>query len=816
LTGIDPSLQRTADQTIGRYRIVRKLGSGEMGDVYEAAGEDGARVALKVLRFSGYDKTEVHRRFVREAKLSASVRHPNVVRVIDHGFEGNVPFLVMPLLTGATLQSKLDETGPLSPAVAVSLVLEAAHGLAAAHAKGIIHRDFKPANVILQEVEDAVVPIVGDFGIAKVYDDDGSLTASGSVLGTPLYMAPEQFIDCKRVDARCDVWALGMVLYHALAGRAALADVTGIGELLVALREVRVPPVQSFAPWVDPSLARVVHAALLPVDRRFASVNELIAALERCGTPRVPLTRASVVGISAEEKAVKAALAQSVRSAADLAMPHDPTVPDRPSKTSGSYDDLVGTMLGDRYLLGAKLGAGGMGVVYDAVDLTIPQGNAGRSVAVKVMLLDVGARSSDASKRFLREARSAQKVKGPHAVAVLDVGVDASIGAHYLVMERLHGRDLGAVIQETSALAPEVAVGLVVQACEGLAAAHAMGIVHRDVKPSNLFVHEDDGKLVVKVCDFGIAKQLATELQGVDSADMTQTGGILGSPLYMSPEQARSAKTVDARTDVFSLALTLHEALSGLRPWAERSNMAEIIVAVVTEDVPSLADVAPWVDPRLAAVVKKALAREVALRTPSIAAFAEALRPFALDRPLVPSDLAPVPAERRGKAPAPPAVERSPASSTTDGAELSARARTADPVAISQSPSRPARRGVLLGIGGVAIAAALGVVLWAKRTPPASEVASTPAPTSSVVPEDDAAAPSAAPAPVASASAAVDTPAPSAAAATSAPKVTRPTRPVAPPVGPSARAAAAKPSATEPPAPPAASPAPVDIFGRRR
>jgi serine/threonine protein kinase len=692
---------------LAAYRVARTLGAGQMGIVYEAEAQDGRRVAVKVLRFAGHDRFEIQQRFAREARLSQSLQHPNIVPVIDHGLDRGKPFLVMPLLVGRDLETWLGQTGPLPPAVAVSIVLEAARGLAAAHAKNVVHRDFKPANVMLYEdAGDVLIPIVCDFGVAKTYDDDGTLTASGAILGTPLYMAPEQFVDCKRVDARCDVWALGMTLYHALAGRSAFADVKGIGDLLVAMKEERVPALQAFAPWVPPALARVVHAALLPMDRRFSSVADFVAALERWGPRPVPLVRSAMRSMTPEERRTTATPCVLVRAAHELGSPDDATLMDEGPSGAPEEDRLVGTTLGGRYQVGAKLGAGGMGAVYEAVDLAAPPDSPAKSVAIKVMLLDPGSRSGEASRRFVREARAAQKVRSPHAAAVLDVGVDAS-GAHYLVMERLRGKDLSEILKHASALAPEVAVTLVLQACEGLAAAHAMGIVHRDIKPSNLFVHEvEAGTLIVKVCDFGIAKQLPTEGGGVEtSAELTQTGGLLGSPLYMSPEQAKSAKNVDARSDVFSLTLSLHEALSGQRPWEGRTSMGEIIVAVVTEDVPSLLTVAPWIDPRLASVVDQGLARDVTKRTPSIADLANALRPFGSNRPLWWSDLTTISNERRSVA----------QSTLRDGRASRSGASTGDAVSTTRPGARQSR-GVLVGaVAAVAVAATVGVVGWTQR-----------------------------------------------------------------------------------------------------
>ncbi|HEY8077555.1 MAG TPA: serine/threonine-protein kinase, partial [Labilithrix sp.] len=292
-----------------------------MGDVYAADAPDGQRVALKVLRLDAGNRDELHRRFRREAELCKSINHPNVVTVTDYGVHDGAPYMTMRLLEGRDLESWLEELGALSPEVAVAIALEACAGLAAAHARGIVHRDFKPANVFLDEREGFIRAVVCDFGIAKVYDEDGALTASGAVLGTPLYMAPEQLLDSKHVDARCDVWAVGMVLYHALAGRAAFADVRGIGDLVVLFRDCNVPPLQTFAPWIPASLARVVHAALLPLDRRFATVDEFARALRLWGPEPVTLQRTALVRLADDRRSRVATHAVLPKSAAELGTP---------------------------------------------------------------------------------------------------------------------------------------------------------------------------------------------------------------------------------------------------------------------------------------------------------------------------------------------------------------------------------------------------------------------------------------------------------------------------------------------------------------
>ncbi len=283
---------------------------------------------------------------------------------------------------------------------------------------------------------------------------------------------------------------------------------------------------------------------------------------------------------------------------------------------------LVGDTLGG-YRLVRLLGRGGMGAVYEGV------AEDGARVAVKV-ILEADRRKPELLRRFIREAKTTIAIDSKHVVRVLDVTSDSALGVPYIVMELLRGTDLHRVLRDGGALRPAVVARLFVDLCAGLAAAHARGIIHRDVKPANVFLHCAEGDVVVaKVCDFGIAKDLLGESDlEAASTELTRTGGFLGSPPYMSPEQAKNSKGVDARSDVWSLGVALYEALSGRRPF-ECDSVVELMVAIITQPISPLSEVAPWIDPTLAAVVHRALERDPTRRHASMDDFAEALRPFA-------------------------------------------------------------------------------------------------------------------------------------------------------------------------------------------
>ncbi|MEO7592691.1 MAG: serine/threonine-protein kinase, partial [Byssovorax sp.] len=223
---------------------------------------------------------------------------------------------------------------------------------------------------------------------------------------------------------------------------------------------------------------------------------------------------------------------------------------------------MIGTLLASRYRLQALLGQGGMGVVHQAIDETT-----GARVAVKLvhaeMIRDASTKD-DVSKltRFLREAKAAAAIQGEHVARTLDWGTDESTGQPFIVMELLEGEDLSVALKRVHVLPPDVALRIAAQACEGLLQAHLARVTHRDIKPANLFLaRTPTGEIVVKILDFGIAKIRPENDTDGETTALTRTGSMLGSPKYMSPEQARGSRTLDARTDLWSLGVVMHRAL---------------------------------------------------------------------------------------------------------------------------------------------------------------------------------------------------------------------------------------------------------------
>ncbi|MBK8257788.1 MAG: serine/threonine protein kinase [Polyangiaceae bacterium] len=290
------------DLIAGRYRVERKLGAGGMGVVVAARDEQlGTRVAVKLVlpegvspAFASQDDSgiiarsnrhiEMSTRLIREASAASRLSSEHATKVLDVGrLEHGDPFVVMEMLEGVDLGRHVKERGPLPIFDTVNFVLQACEAIAEAHALGIIHRDLKPANLFLTRRADgsAFVKVL-DFGISKVLGgDDNQLTATSDMLGSPLYMAPEQIRNARDVDARADVWSLGTILYRLLAGRAAFES-DGAAATLAAI--IGDPPesLRAIRPDVPADLEAIIFSCLeKDRNRRLQSVRDLVAALQR-------------------------------------------------------------------------------------------------------------------------------------------------------------------------------------------------------------------------------------------------------------------------------------------------------------------------------------------------------------------------------------------------------------------------------------------------------------------------------------------------------------------------------------------------------
>ncbi|HEX9798701.1 MAG TPA: protein kinase [Thermoanaerobaculia bacterium] len=369
---------RPGDQIAGRYRVLRWLGRGAMGEVLAVRDEElGSEVALKLLKLEAHADAGARERFKREILLARRVSHPNVCRIYDFGTHvvaglagvasGPLHFLTMELLAGETLVERLEREGPMSVAAALAIARQLAAALDAAHAAGVVHRDFKSSNVML--VGGAVSrAVVTDFGLARdavSRADGGSLTATGGVLGTPAYMSPEQ-VEGAAADARSDLYALGVVLFEMLTGR---FPFEGDSPLSVAVKRLREPPAppELFRPDLSPAVRATLKRALARrPEARYASAGALVRDLAGEAPPAAPRRRgalaAALAGIALvgaagwwalRERAVEPAPAAA--RAARLARPALAVLPLKNS-TGHAESAWLGTALAE--MLTSELAAG--------------------------------------------------------------------------------------------------------------------------------------------------------------------------------------------------------------------------------------------------------------------------------------------------------------------------------------------------------------------------------------------------------------------------------------------------------------------------
>lgn len=290
--------------------------------------------------------------------------------------------------------------------------------------------------------------------------------------------------------------------------------------------------------------------------------------------------------------------------------------------------DWLGEVLSGKYRIRRAIGTGAMGTIYEAENTSV-----GRRVAIKVLAPQY-ARHREALARFHQEARSAAGIQHPNIVDVFDMGETAE-GTPYIVMEYLEGEDLLAYVTRASPVSPDRAVSIVLQILAALEAAHGAGVVHRDVKPENVFlVNRGHGAEIVKVLDFGVSQFRDALEHGTNR--LTRHGSLVGTPSYMAPELARGSRLVDVRTDVYATGVVLYEMLSGRLPHPGDS-YSEVLVSIVSSDPPSLATIAPSLSAGLVEVVERAMAREPSARFASAAELRTALEPYSTPESVGPS-----------------------------------------------------------------------------------------------------------------------------------------------------------------------------------
>lgn len=286
---------RGALRTVGRYDLLEKIADGGMGSVYKARHRDtGDIVAIKIVPNSMLTNEILLQRFEREFHSASKIDHPNVVRALEYGHEGKTPYLVMEYVDGESLGQLLDREERLEEKKAIHIIVQAAQGLAKAHKENLVHRDVKPDNILI--TKDGMVKIA-DLGLVKQKDIDNelNLTRTGRGLGTPHFMAPEQFRDAKKADARCDVYSLGATLYMAVTGELPFRSCTPLDAWMKKCHNEFTPPreiVPTLSERIDWAIRRAMSA---DPDARPESCREFVEDLTGRSTRRMSVANASAV-----------------------------------------------------------------------------------------------------------------------------------------------------------------------------------------------------------------------------------------------------------------------------------------------------------------------------------------------------------------------------------------------------------------------------------------------------------------------------------------------------------------------------------------
>ena len=499
------------------YTIVRPIGEGGMAVVYLAWQESlGRHVALKELSRFDAKSPDLVERFLRESRVAGSLQHRHIVTVYEFFEDGGLPYIAMEYLPRGSLRPYVAR---LSPAHFIGVMKGVLAGLDHAEEQGIVHRDIKPDNVLVTSDGDVKI---ADFGIAKARHTLGpKLTLPGAAVGTPDYMAPEQ-VRGGRLGAWTDLYSVGIMAWELLIGR---TPFEGLDEPEILRRQVQepVPAAVSLNPRISPEVSDWIDGLLRkdPAERSQSPATAW-SELEEIAVDRL--------GAFWEH---------------DARLPSESQLIDGPDERATPTPHVVtGTIIDRRYRIDGVLGSGGMAVVYRATHLRL-----GKKVALKVISPGFAA-DPEFRQRFEREARAAADLDHDHVVPVHDYGEDKH--GPYIVMRYIEGPNLRDFLRARGPIKPERAVQMLESIAAALDAAHARGLLHRDVKPANILIEDSTGR--VFLTDFGLARPA--------SSDDATKSRVMGTEGYMAPERRRGEDTVAG--DVYSLACVLWDMLAGL------------------------------------------------------------------------------------------------------------------------------------------------------------------------------------------------------------------------------------------------------------
>jgi serine/threonine protein kinase len=645
--------QEGLPRRFGRYHLLKLLARGGMGQVFLASttGVEGAErpVVVKVIRREHAKDPNFLARFLDEARVQSQLQHSGVAQVLEADTHEPTadPFVVIEYVEGRSLGNLRQRAAEVGMRLrwedAVAIGTQIMDALAHIHERrdpsgsplGIVHRDLSPHNVMLGYSGE--IKII-DFGTARG-QNRRCRTVAGVVFAKPGYVAPE-VANGDSGDARVDLYAAGVMIWELCAGRRFLQGDPADHLAAVARNERNLPPIAALVG--APSELDLVIAKLTVFDRaeRYPSSRAAAAQLAALlsASPALPNgergVRARVAQLMygfypmepGKSRRRFAKLVAAARECQQAWEPGGSLEPVRASEAPPTEHDPLGFLVGTRYGVRHELGRGASSVVYEAEHLEL-----GRRVAIKVLDAE-HTHSRDFAARFRKEARALSRLAHPGLVRVHDFGQSAD-GKLFCVMELLEGQSLRMRLDRGEVVGWKEALRIARRCCLALQAAHDMGVVHRDIKPGNIFLTADDR---VKLIDFSLAKtaEEVGELAADDAAELgTATAGsdragamtLFGTPDYMAPEQIAGGQ-VDARADIYALGSVLYEMVTGRLPFVAEGMMGGLDAKLrgnpedPRERVPSLEL------PRGASrLIMKALARHPSRRFQSAADMADAI-----------------------------------------------------------------------------------------------------------------------------------------------------------------------------------------------
>ncbi len=325
-----------------RFRLIRQLGQGGMGEVWAAQHTSlDIPCAVKFIHAESAQKPEVRARFEREAKAAASLRTPNVVQILDYGIFENTPYIAMEYLEGEPLSARIKRRGRLDPHETFRIIKDVGRALTKAHAAGVVHRDLKPENIFLVIDDDREIAKVLDFGVAKSADQLDSNTQTGALLGTPYYMSPEQAQGTKSVDHRADLWSLAVVVFRCITGDLPFKS-TALGDLLIKIVTHPLPVPSQVAAGIPEGFdAWWVRAAQRDPDHRYQSAKDLVQALSMALNVSMPSTLGTTPlpggPVGAEVRGAQQRIAQTMIAQPNELPPPQPPYPHPHPGYAGGY-----------------------------------------------------------------------------------------------------------------------------------------------------------------------------------------------------------------------------------------------------------------------------------------------------------------------------------------------------------------------------------------------------------------------------------------------------------------------------------------------